>query len=175
MNVLDIILIIPIAYAAYKGFTKGFIYEIFSLLALALGIYGCLEFSDLAATHLSDYVDSDNEWFSILTYTLTFIGIVVGVTLLGKFIDKLISWIQLGLVNKIFGVVFGIIKAAFFISAILLVVNSINSSFNFIKPETAESSLLYQPLSEFLFIVLPGQEENGLIQQLKAGFNELFL
>ena len=95
MNVLDLILIIPIAYAAYKGFSKGFVYEIFSLLALGLGIYGCLEFSEFASDYLAKYVDQDKDWFPIATYTLTFIAIVVGVTMLGKLLDKMIASIGL--------------------------------------------------------------------------------
>ena len=175
MNVLDLILIIPIAYDAYKGFSKGFVYEIFSLLALGLGIYGCLEFSEFASDYLAKYVDKDKDWFPIATYTLTFIAIVVGVTMLGKLLDKMISLIQLGLVNKLFGVLFGVLKAAFFLSGILMVCNAINTSFNFIDPELADSSLLYQPLSEFLIVILPGNSENSLLQQFKEGFNDLFL
>ena len=45
MNYLDIIIIIPLIWGAYKGFRKGFIIEIASLIALILGIWGGINFS----------------------------------------------------------------------------------------------------------------------------------
>lgn len=175
MNILDIILLVPLAYAAFKGFTKGFVFEIFSLLALGLGVYGCIEFSDYAGTYLAEHVDSEKEWFPILTYTVTFVIIVVAVSMLGKVIDKMISFIQLGLVNKLLGVLFGLIKSAFFLSALLMIFNALNTSFNFIDNQLVEDSILYEPISKFILLVLPGDESTGIYKQFYDGLNGLFL
>ena len=45
MNYIDIILAIPLVWAVYRGFTKGFIIEIASLIAMVLGVYGAIHFS----------------------------------------------------------------------------------------------------------------------------------
>ena len=46
MNFLDIIIAIPLVYGAYKGFRNGFIMEIFTILALFVGLYAAFTFSD---------------------------------------------------------------------------------------------------------------------------------
>ena len=49
MNWLDWTLIALIAFAAVKGFSRGFIVEVCSLLALVLGIWAGIHFSDRVA------------------------------------------------------------------------------------------------------------------------------
>ena len=55
MNILDIILLIPIAWFAYRGFTRGFIIELVSLIALVAGIFLAIHFSWFAAEFLADH------------------------------------------------------------------------------------------------------------------------
>lgn len=174
MNVLDIILLAPLAYAAFKGFKKGFIYEIFSLLALGLGIYGCLEFSGYATTHLTEYLDPESKWLPLVSYTVTFIAIVILVTLLGTFITKVVTWIQLGMINKLFGSLFGLVKAVFFVSTILMIFNTINSGITMLSPELMEESLLYEPLSGFILQVLPNNHENPVYKTFQDNLNSMF-
>ena len=49
MNFLDVILVLPLIFAAWWGFTKGLIIEIASVLALTLGIYGAVLLADKTA------------------------------------------------------------------------------------------------------------------------------
>ncbi len=43
MNILDIIFLVPLLFALYRGFKKGLIHMIASLLALILGIVGAMK------------------------------------------------------------------------------------------------------------------------------------
>ncbi|MGB0165818.1 MAG: CvpA family protein [Luteibaculum sp.] len=171
---LDVVLILPLAYAGFKGFSKGFIYEVFSLLALGLGIYGCMEFSGYATQELSAHVDPDSSWLPLLSYTLTFIVIVIIVSLAGKLLTKAVGIVQLGLVNKLFGILFGVLKAAFFLSAVLLVFNAFNDALNLLQEDTMKKSLLFEPLSQFLLVVIPGNESNPVYQTFLENFKSLF-
>ena len=46
MNFIDVLILIPVIYAAWKGFKHGLIIEVFTLLALVVGIYAGIHFSD---------------------------------------------------------------------------------------------------------------------------------
>ena len=48
MVFVDILIIIPLIYAAWKGFKHGIIIEVFTLLALFVGIYAGIHFFDFA-------------------------------------------------------------------------------------------------------------------------------
>ena len=61
---LDIILAIPLIWGAFMGFKKGLILELASIVALVLGIYGAVKFSDLTADYLNSYFEISSNWIS---------------------------------------------------------------------------------------------------------------
>ena len=46
MNYLDIIIAVPLLYGMIKGFSNGLIKEVTSLLALFIGVYVAINFSE---------------------------------------------------------------------------------------------------------------------------------
>ena len=108
MNYIDIILIVPILWGGFVGFKKGLIIEVISLLALGFGIWGGIHLSDHIGALLKDNIDS--EYLSIVAFALTFIIIVIAIYVIGKMLEKLINLVQLKLINKIAGVIFGVTK-----------------------------------------------------------------
>jgi len=160
VNYLDIIFIIPLLWAAYRGFNKGLIIEVATLVAFGLGIWGGIHFSDFIADLLMDKVDS--EYLSLVSFAVTFILIVAAIFVLGKVIEKAVNLVQLKLINKISGAVFGVAKIALFISVILVIVNSYDQKTNVVPADLKESSLLYQPLSDISLKVIPALENSNL-------------
>ena len=58
MNYLDVIFIVPLIWAGFRGFKKGLIIEVSALIAFGLGIWGGIHFSDFVAELLSDSIES---------------------------------------------------------------------------------------------------------------------
>ena len=48
MGMIDVFLVVPLLWGAYKGFKKGLIVEVFSLVALVLGIIAAVYFPQFA-------------------------------------------------------------------------------------------------------------------------------
>ena len=80
MNILDLIILIPLAWSAYKGFSKGLIISVASLLALLLGIYGSIRFSDITSGYLIDHFEFSSQYLPIISFAITFILIAVTLT-----------------------------------------------------------------------------------------------
>ena len=144
MNIIDIILIVPIAWFAYKGFKRGFVIELTSLVALVLGIYAALYFSGYAATFLIENIHLDAKYISVGSFIVTFIVVVFLVYWLGKILEKVINIVALGFVNKMAGGIFGLLKAAVFLSIVILLVNRFNDEL--ISTDKKEGSMLYTPV-----------------------------
>lgn len=155
MNFLDLLLLIPIAWFAYKGFTKGFVMELFSLAAILIGIYACIHFTDWTASWLKETFTESWATAAICVYIITFCGAFAGVYFFGKLIEKLFQAGGLGLLNKFVGGFLGVLKAALLLSALLVAVNSLNAKKEFISAEVKNKSFLYEPLSRFSSYVLP--------------------
>ncbi len=146
MNLLDIIIIIPIIWFAYRGFSRGLIIELASLVGLILGIYAALYFSDYAAEIIERNFNLSSGYLSVISFIVTFIIVVIMIYIIGRMLEKLIDMVALGFLNKLAGLVFGVLKAVVLISLALLVINHYNDKL--ISSEKKENSLLYGPIAE---------------------------
>jgi len=155
MNYFDVVIIIPLIWGAYKGFKKGFIIEMASLIALGLGIYGGMKFSSIAAVYLTQMFDISTKIMPLLSFAVTFIAIVVVVFTLAKMLQKVITMVALGIVNRIAGALFGVLKFSLIISVVLSLINSINEQVEFIDPIMKNSSILYTPISKVAALIIP--------------------
>lgn len=147
MNTIDIIIIIPLLWGIWQGFSKGLILAVASLVALLLGIWGAIKFSSFTAGVLAENLDLHSEYNSMIAFSVTFIIIVVGIHLLAFALDKLFKAVALGLVMKISGAVFGLLKWGLIVSVLIALYGVINVDYKYTSKETLEKSLLYKPVS----------------------------
>ncbi|MCK5846128.1 MAG: CvpA family protein [Bacteroidales bacterium] len=162
MNYLDAILAIPLLWFTYKGFSKGLIIELATLIALLLGIYISAHFSDYTADFLRQKLDFHSEYMSIISFSLTFVGVVFLVMIFGKSLEKVINVLLLGFINKILGGVFGLIKVAFILSIFIFILTTFEVEQKLIKPSTQEKSLLYPPIKLIAPTVFPVIKESNI-------------
>ena len=158
VNIMDLVFGGLIAYGGFKGFRKGVIVELTSLLALVLGIYGAIQLSGYVAEQLTYYIDWDKRYVDLASFGLTSAGIIFGVSLLGKMLTSLAKLVMLNGVNQMLGLLFGGLKLAVFSGVILIFLMKANALFGFIPSEIIEQSLLCDTLlvfGEWIFDYVP--------------------
>ena len=155
MSVIDIIIGALILYGVVKGLFKGLFVEVTSLLALLVGVYGAVHFSNYAAEILLNNFDWSEKTTNITAFAVTFIAIVLAISLAGKALTKLADFAALGLLNKLLGALFGGTKIALIKSILLLIFSNLNKSIPFVSNDEIEASLLYSPIKSLAPMVLP--------------------
>ncbi|TMM59196.1 CvpA family protein [Maribacter algarum] len=163
MSFLDIILGLLLAYGLYKGLKNGLFVELASLVALIGGIFGAIHFSYIAGDYLSQNMEWDERYIKIAAFVITFFAIVIGVNLAGRFMTKIADFAMLGLLNKVAGGLFGTLKVAIILGALLIFIERVNASVGLVKNETKQNSVLYGPVKEigaFIFDAVLQQSEN---------------
>jgi membrane protein required for colicin V production len=100
---IDILFFIAMSFAFYKGFTRGFIIAIFSVLGFIVGLAAALKLSATVAQKLSTISDA-TKWLPMLSFGLVFIATVFAVNFLGKLLQKTFETLMLGWANKIAGI-----------------------------------------------------------------------
>jgi len=156
MNYFDIIVIIPMAWSLYKGFTKGFVIEVATLLALVLGIYGGLNFSNYASDWLKANWDVSAKLLPIFSFFLTFIAIVLVIHMIARLIEKFVKLAALGIVNRLMGAIFSLAKVILISSVLVYILDTIDLQYyDVISDEFREESVLYEPLSVIAPTILP--------------------
>ncbi len=154
MNFLDLIIGIPIILMAIAGFRRGLIKEVAALAALILGIYFAIYFSDVVAVYLMDHFDISHRYVFIVAFIITFVGVVLVVSLIGRLLDKVASLAMLGIINRLLGLVFGLAKGIVIMSVLIMLFNMIDSREKILSQETKQESLLYNPVSEVAPLIL---------------------
>jgi membrane protein required for colicin V production len=169
MGILDIVLGLLLIYGLYKGLKNGLFVEIASIIALIAGLYGAIHFSYIAGDYLSENMEWNERYINIASFIITFIIIVLVVQLAGKFLTKIADFAMLGLLNKLAGAIFGTLKVAVILGALLVFFERANSSVNLVKSETLEESALYEPIKEIGALVfskvLKEKEDNGVEEE----------
>ncbi len=154
MNYLDLIIGLPVVLFAIAAFRRGFIKELASLAALVLGVYLAVYFSDFVAGWLKQTFDIGHRWVFILAFLLIFIAVVLIVSFIGKMLNKLASLAALGIVNRLAGLVFGVLKGAVIMSVLILFLNMIDSKSQYLHKDLKEGSLLFGPVESFAPFIL---------------------
>ncbi len=148
MAFLDIVFGLLLLYGLYKGFTNGLFIEIASIIALVAGIYGAFHFSHLTADYLEHELGWNPSYMNVASFLITFFLIVVLVQLLGRLLTKLADLALLGVLNRIAGAVFGTLKVAVILGALIIFFERANHNFHFLDEDTKAVSVLYDPLRE---------------------------
>ena len=164
MTFFDIVVGILLVWGLFKGLKNGLFVEIASLLALIVGLYGAIHFSYVTGDYLKEQVNWSETYVKVAAFLITFFLIVVLIHFAGKFLTKIADFAMLGLLNKIAGGVFGALKTAIILGALLIFFERLTDTFNFVDEGTKKSSIFYEPIKEigalvFSFVLEEEKEE----------------
>lgn len=155
MNYIDIVLGILLILAAIQGFRKGFMIELASLTALVLGIWGGIKFSDWTAAFINDTTGYHSKYLNVIAFFVTFIVIVVLIHVLGKVLDTVIKAVALGFLNRLAGIIFGVIKTAVILSIFLILFDTVDENVHLLPSAQKSESKIYAPLKRLVPTLFP--------------------
>jgi len=172
MSYLDVLIAIPLVFGLIRGFMKGMIVELTSIMALILGIYSAILLSNTVANFLHEQFDWSIEWTVIIAFILVFAGVLILVHLLAKVIERGIKLASLGLVNKLAGSLIGFFKMGLLVSALLLIIDKIDEHMEFMPQEQISKSVLYKPVADVVRDQFPKMVDSNAFQQVKKSAKE---
>jgi membrane protein required for colicin V production len=155
MSVIDIVLAALLLFGLVRGFMKGLFVEVTSLLALVVGVYGAIHFSGYAASFLENKTEWSEQAINVVAFAITFLVIIIAISLAGKALTKLADFAALGILNKLLGAVFGALKIGLILSIILLVFNKMNNTIPFVEEDDLKGSILYEPVRSLAPMLFP--------------------
>jgi len=155
MNVFDIVITVFLLFGFVRGLMKGLFIEVASLVALIGGVWGSIHFSYFVGDYLKESVSWSEKQISLAAFAITFILIIVVVGLIGKFLTKMADLAALGMVNKILGGIFGLVKIGLVLSVVFIFFHRMNSTISFIDKETLEESMLYESVKSIAPTIFP--------------------
>tara|TARA_B100001758_G_C18003033_1_gene399042 strand:- start:145 stop:621 length:477 start_codon:yes stop_codon:yes gene_type:complete len=146
MNYIDIFLSLVIVWGAYNGFLKGLINELSSILGIIIGVYLAKNFYTYLDVKLKPIFESEADYISILSLMIIFLFTVMIFEIISRLLTKFLKLIALGLLNRIIGSVFGVIKSILILCVFIFIFSKINNMLAIIENETLNQSFLYSKI-----------------------------
>ena len=150
--------------AVIKGYSKGLIVALFSLLAFIAGLAAALKLSAVVGVSLQDNWNIHSKWLPVLSFFIVFAGVVLLVRLGAAFIKKTVSLVFLGWVDKLGGILLYAIIYLMIYSVILFYAFQVH----IISPKVAAES------STFAFIYPFGPTVINGLGQVVPIFKNMF-
>lgn len=119
MGVLDLLLAIPLAYGAYKGFKHGFVKEAATLAGLVIAIYLAYSRMSEVAPFVTRWTRIEGDIASVIAFLLVFGAVMFVVSGLVYGLDVLLKITLLSVPNRVMGLAFGVFKAGVAVSILL--------------------------------------------------------
>src|SRR5690625_7599921 len=109
MNLLDLLIIAPVGYFAWRGLYNGFIKELFSLAGLFIAVFITFRYMHEVAALLSPYIQG-SDTATIAAGILTFVVILILVHALIFWMENIVDLINLRASNKLAGIAFEVLQ-----------------------------------------------------------------
>jgi len=154
--IIDLFLIIVMAYGFYVGYNQGIIKTVFTILGASFGVLASLRFTPAVTRFYHDIFNQNNPLWIVVAFATTFIFSLLLLKLLGKGIESIMQKVHINFVNQIIGgAVLASISAFFYSLIIWFVVESVLTP----ESEGVTSSKTYPFLKNY-----PGKIWKGVIQ-----------
>ncbi|MDB5196677.1 MAG: colicin production protein [Flaviaesturariibacter sp.] len=143
---IDVIVLVLLLVALFKGLRKGLIVAIFSFLAFIIGLAAALKLSTAMAAYLGENISISQRWLPVVAFIAVFVIVLLLVRLGAKAIEAAVRLVMLGWLNRIGGVLFFALLYLFVFSILLFY----SDSLHLINESTKTDSQTYpylQPLA----------------------------
>lgn len=151
INYFDILLICILGLFSLRGVFQGFVAEAAGLISLIGGCWCAYHFYPSLAPSLS--FAGDTAWRNVLAYALIFFGFFVGVGLIARILQKVMSLTFMTGVDKLAGLLLGLLKGLILSSLLLIAIRTLLGEASFVKQSLIVPYL--RVVTDYLYSLLP--------------------
>jgi membrane protein required for colicin V production len=139
MNLLDVFILLMVLVFAIQGYRNGIVREVLTIVGVIFAVFIAFQYMNELAEMLMPYFDQPEDVITLISGLIMFTATFVLVLTIAFLIRKFLELIKLNIINRIFGSIFGGLKSAIAVSAILLLF----AGFGIPGDETRNDSLTY--------------------------------
>ncbi len=136
---IDIIFVILVIVAFVKGWRKGLIIALFSVIAFVIGIAAAMKLSVVVAEYLKDSVQVSARWLPFLSFIIVFVAVVLLIRWGALLLETAVDITLLGWINRLAGSILYLLLYAIAFSIVLFFMQKVHM----IQEETVAKSVFY--------------------------------
>lgn len=155
MNTVDIVLLVCFVPGVIRGIVKGFMVQICSLAGFVASVWCAWKFAAIAAEYLTPYINLSPALLNTITFALILLVVSIVFVLIGKLLAKLMKVVLLGWLDKLLGMVFGILVTAAILGVLIVIFDGLDTQFHLVKGDILKDSVVYQGIKTVALTVFP--------------------
>lgn len=137
--IIDVVFAILMVLALIKGYRKGLIVAVFSLLAFIVGLAAAMKLSTVVAGYIGETVKISDKWLPVVSFAIVFIIVVILIRWVAIIIERSAKMVLLGWVNRLCGIILYVVLYITVYSVVLFYASQIK----IIKPEVINASVTW--------------------------------
>lgn len=161
---LDIVFLVPLLWGAYSGFKKGLIAQVLGLTSLFAGVWLGVNYQEMVSPFLVEKVQE--KYLSISCFIVLFFSVIILGAITTKIMEKFANFIQLKLINKLVGLILGVLKISSFLVIAVSIIQTWDSQSIMIDQSTKENSLFFPVFNNIGNSILPNLNHNNLLDHI---------
>jgi membrane protein required for colicin V production len=101
---IDVLFLIFLLMAVFKGLRQGLIIAVVATLAFIIGLAAAMKLSAALAGYLRDHTAMSSRWLPVLAFVLVFVAVVLLVRWAGRLMEAAVDMAMMGWLNKLGGI-----------------------------------------------------------------------
>ncbi|MCU7693992.1 CvpA family protein [Haoranjiania flava] len=163
---IDIIVAITIAFAVFKGYTKGLIVALFSFVGIIIGLAAAMKLSVVLAGYFASH-GMEGRWVTLLSFIIVMFSVALLVRWVARLIQRSVEFVMLGWINRLGGIAFYALLYLTLLSVLLFYLTRIG----IVSDGSVAGSVTYpyiQPLGPYVI-----ENIGKIVPVFKGMFNDL--
>lgn len=149
--VIDIIIAIPIVWAAYKGYNQGVWVQLGGIVGVILGAWIGFHFG----SQIGEMLNLTGQAAYIAGFVTAIIAVLICVAVLSNLIKGLFRVSGLSIIDHIGGVALALCKIVIILALIIALFDELNAKYNWVERKNIENSYIYTPMKNTADVIFP--------------------
>ncbi|MFR9620564.1 MAG: CvpA family protein [Rikenellaceae bacterium] len=143
MNIIDILTLLVLLYAAYRGCHEGLVVQIFSIVGMAVSVWIGSKYS----TEAADLLHIEGEYSQLLGFLIATIVVLIAIAFAGRLMRRLVNFSGFGSIDVVLGASLSVCKFLLILSLLFTAVNMANQEYDIFDNKELAQSKLYMPIA----------------------------
>ena len=155
MNWFDLIAGILLLIAVVNGYRKGLIMQLIGLAILVISAIFGGRVAQNILPHIAEWGNISPEAARVLSFILAFSAIAVGLTLVGRLLQKFIDVVLLSFINRLAGAAIAAGTMMLFLSILLNLILLLDKNESIITPDIKKESFFFKRIEVVVPAIVP--------------------
>lgn len=154
MNIIDVVVAVVFVYAAWKGWRRGFILQVFSLVSMFIGVWLAAQYG----TTVGEVLRVDERFRFVAGFLVVMLAALLLVSVAGRMVRRVFRFAGFGTPDSMLGAAVAVVKYMLLLSVGLSMFDTVNADYRLLERGVVESSRTYRPVMELSDKVFPSLE-----------------